>query len=87
MNVCGACGRDFASVSSFDAHRVGRHRYTYSEGLEHDPPRNDGRRCLNDAEIADLFVVDGRGRLTLASQVGKAAGYFGRRTETSRGSS
>jgi hypothetical protein len=46
MNLCRACGRDFASTRAFDAHRIGRHAYTYAEGLQVRPPRADGRRCL-----------------------------------------
>jgi len=46
LNLCSPCGEDFATVPDFDAHRVGVHAYTYSEGLKFDPPVEDGRRCL-----------------------------------------
>jgi hypothetical protein len=45
MNLCTACGEDFASVSLFDAHRVGKHAYLY------DQAHPDGRRCLGTAEM------------------------------------
>jgi hypothetical protein len=79
VNACADCGLDFASVTAFDRHRVGKHAYTYVEGLRLDPPRTDGRRCLDEAERADLFDVDGRGRLTLRSRHGKAAAFFRRK--------
>lgn len=59
MNECATCGIDFGSVKAFDRHRVGVHEYTYSEGAHMSPPREDGRRCLREDEIADL--VDERG--------------------------
>ncbi len=63
MNVCGACGLDFSSVKSFDAHRVGKHAYTYSEGIRMDPMREDGRRCLRVEELEDAGMAqDARGR-------------------------
>ena len=63
MNVCGACGLDFSSVRSFDAHRVGKHAYTWREGLNMDPPREDGRRCLHRSELeAAGMAQDARGR-------------------------
>ena len=34
MNACTACGEDFGSVELFDRHRVGRHAYSFAEGLE-----------------------------------------------------
>jgi hypothetical protein len=43
LNQCGACGCDFTSVRLFDAHRVGNHGYTYSEGVKMTPMREDGR--------------------------------------------
>lgn len=63
MNVCGACALDFASVRAFDAHRVGRHAYSCSEGLAMVPPREDGRRCLAVHELRDVgFDVEASGR-------------------------
>ena len=47
MNLCRSCKRDFATPESFDDHRVGTHDYTFAEGLYHDPPVEDGRRCLD----------------------------------------
>jgi hypothetical protein len=51
VNLCRACGLDFGSVSGFDAHQVGRHEYTFAEGMRMDPPREDGRRCLDTEEL------------------------------------
>ncbi len=63
MNLCRACGQDFSSVEAFDRHRVGAHTYTYDAGLLLDPPRHDGRRCLNLDEMARAgWVLDARGR-------------------------
>lgn len=50
-NLCTTCDKDFGSVSAFDAHRVGTHAYTYSEGVKMDPIREDGRRCLTTEEM------------------------------------
>lgn len=47
MNLYRACGRDFSSEEAFDRHRVGVHEYTFPEGLRFEPPRADGRRCLD----------------------------------------
>ena len=63
MNLCTACGLDFTSVRLFDAHRVGRHEYLYAEGLQLEPPREDGRRCLSGDEMeAKGWQQDARGR-------------------------
>lgn len=51
MNECGACGQDFGSVAAFDEHRVGEHDYLFSEGVQMEPPRYDGRRCLDVSEM------------------------------------
>lgn len=53
MNECSACGLDFATVPSFDDHRVGTFDYTYLEGLRLTPPQEDGRRCLNVEEMEE----------------------------------
>ena len=71
MNLCRACGEDFGSVKAFDAHRVGVHAYTYTEGLSRDPPRTDGRRCLSIDEMeAAQFVRNACGRWSLSKYVG-----------------
>ena len=49
MNLCTSCGQDFGSVELIDRHRVGRHAYTFSEGLERG--LEDGRRCLDSGEM------------------------------------
>jgi hypothetical protein len=51
LAFCTSCGRDFVGDSLFDLHRVGVHDYTISEGLKLDPPREDGRRCLDADEM------------------------------------
>ena len=63
MNFCTSCKTDFASVSAFDRHRVGRHAYTFREGLEMVPMRDDGRRCLDTFEMRTAGLQrDRRGR-------------------------
>ena len=63
MNLCRACGRDFSSVEAFDHHRVGKHAYTYDEGVLRDPSRTDGRRCLSLEEMTSAgWTLDARGR-------------------------
>jgi hypothetical protein len=51
------CRRDFASLTAFDSHRVGKHAYDWS------PEREDGRRCLDVEELGE-WLQDGRGRWT-----------------------
>jgi hypothetical protein len=61
MNLCRACGEDFAGVSAFDKHRVGVHAYSWS--LEHP----DGRRCLIGEELLEAGMeLDTRGRWRIA---------------------
>ena len=50
-NGCSGCGQDFNSASFFDRHRVGTYKYTLEQGLKLDPPREDGRRCLDVDEM------------------------------------
>jgi len=54
VNLCRRCKQDFGSVSAFDAHRVGKHAYTFQEGLAMEPVRWDGRRCLGTDELETL---------------------------------
>ena len=62
-NGCSGCGQDFASTSLFDRHRVGLYEYTYEQGLSLDPPREDGRRCLDCEEMkAKGWALNDRGR-------------------------
>ena len=73
VNLCTACGVDFGSVAAFDKHRVGRHAYTLTEGLAMEPPREDGRRCLDLDELRDAgFVRNALGRWTLAESLERA---------------
>jgi hypothetical protein len=59
LNLCRSCNKDFGSVSAFDAHRVGKHAYTYSEGVKMEPMKEDGRRCLATWElIRDDWLMD-----------------------------
>lgn len=61
MNLCRSCGLDFGSVSAFDAHRVGKHAYTFEQGLV--SGRVDGRRCLTaDELLGHRWTRDSRGR-------------------------
>jgi hypothetical protein len=50
-NQCALCFREFASVRAFDLHKTGTHEHTFAEGLRRDPPREDGRRCLDEDEM------------------------------------
>ena len=70
MNLCGACGVDFASVAAFDRHRVGRHAYSFLEGMHLEPPQEDGRRCLDEGEMRQAGMeVDARGRWHVTADV------------------
>lgn len=69
MNLCRSCNQDFSSVRGFDFHRVGRHEYTYSQGLKFEPMVEDGRRCLSTDELHMRgFRHDERGRWCDPSQ-------------------
>ncbi|SRR5580765_2275242 len=50
---CTSCGRDFSGDKLFDRHRIGKHEYTYSEGLNSIPPLEDGRRCMTTDEMLE----------------------------------
>jgi hypothetical protein len=77
LNLCRSCGCDFASVSTFDRHRVGSFVYTFSEGLELVPPHEDGRRCLDADEMIEAGMApDVRGRWTIAADVERARRGF-----------
>lgn len=71
INICDACQQDFGSVNAFDAHRVGKHAYTWREGLAMTPPREDGRRCLdvNELEADPRWTRNAYGRWTLTRKV------------------
>jgi hypothetical protein len=63
MNLCAACGQDFGSLRSFDAHRVGSYA--------------TGRRCLSPEELPQHgFTVNGYGRWSLASEADRARRRF-----------
>lgn len=51
MNICTECGEDFVTVAAFDEHRTGVHDYGFKEGLEKNPPVEDGRRCFGVDEL------------------------------------
>lgn len=60
MNRCRSCNEDFASLSAFDDHRVGKHAHLYSEASP------DGRRCLTPDELRSLGMrKDSHGRWRL----------------------
>ena len=70
MNYCTYCRRDFGSVRAFDAHRVGAHAYTFREGLDMEPSREDGRRCLDPDEFLEHGLVSNRyGRWSLGRDI------------------
>ena len=75
MNWCDSCRQDFGGVISFDAHRVGKHEFTYLQGLDMDPPREDGRRCLdiNELETSPEWTLGSTGRWSLTKNVERGA--------------
>ena len=63
LNLCCSCQQDFASVAAFDRHRTGVHEYDFAEGLRFDIAREDGRRCMDEGEMAEAgLALDPRGR-------------------------
>lgn len=77
LNLCRCCGRDFASVAAFDRHRTGVHAYTHREGLRMEPPRTNGRRCLDPDEVLDHgMALDQRGRWAITADADRARGRF-----------
>jgi hypothetical protein len=77
-NGCSACGADFSKLSYFDQHRVGVHAFTFSEGLKLDPPRDDGRRCLDAEEmLAAGLSLDANGRWTNEAKTAATRAAFG----------
>jgi hypothetical protein len=67
---------DFASVDAFDRHRIGTHALTFSEGIGEEPPRIDGRRCMDhDEMIAAGLELDSPSRWRIASAVQRVAGW------------
>jgi hypothetical protein len=61
LNLCCACWQDFGSVELFDRHRVGKHAYSFVEGLE--MGLEDGRRCLDPTEMEGVgWRLNSRGR-------------------------
>jgi hypothetical protein len=69
MNFCRSCKRDFGSLYAFDEHRIGTHQYTYHEGVQMEPMKEDGRRCLRSDEMTD-WAQDGNGRWRTPSRKG-----------------
>jgi hypothetical protein len=77
MNLCCTCKLDFASVSAFDKHRIGKHGYTFAEGLRMDPPRDDGRRCMDADEMSDAGIdLDERGRWSITADRKRLTEYW-----------
>lgn len=52
-SYCTSCGNDFSADWLFDKHRIGKHEYTYSDGLKLLPPVEDGRRCMTEDEMIE----------------------------------
>jgi hypothetical protein len=77
VNTCRACGSDFTSLETFDAHRVGTHEYTFNEGLKFEPPVEDGRRCLNADEMREKgWAPDDKGRWVNTARAERARRAF-----------
>lgn len=76
-NLCVSCKLDFGSVAAFDQHRTGVHDYTFAEGLNMEPERLDGRRCLDEDEMrASGFVLNRRGTWSLQKTLTQARERF-----------
>ena len=76
-NLCRRCRQDFASLRLFDAHRVGLHEFTFSEGLAFEPPREDGRRCLDTDEMcARGWHLNEQGRWSDPARAARTRNYF-----------
>jgi hypothetical protein len=74
MNLCSDCEKDFANIEAFDAHRIGLHAYTFDAGLQLEPPRRDGRRCLGAEELSlKGWTTDGKGRWVHPRELRKRA--------------
>lgn len=72
-------------MRAFDTHRVGRHAYTFAEGLRMDPIREDGRRCLDIPELCDAGMAqDARGRWVLVSDRDRARKAFRQNARTAQ---
>ena len=75
-------------MSAFDAHRVGKHEYTFREGMAMTPSREDGRRCLDEEEmLARGFVSNARGRWSLEKRLLSTRETFRNELSTSEGHS
>ena len=76
MNLCRACDTDFSSVAAFDRHRAGVHEYLFAEGLQMNPPREDGRRCMAPEEmLGGGMGLDPKGRWKLVPSATQKAFY------------
>jgi hypothetical protein len=74
LNYCCACKKDFSSLSAFDKHRAGVHEYTFLQGIHLDPPKENGRRCLDEDEFSKVgLFLNEKGRWSLPSD---ASDYF-----------
>jgi hypothetical protein len=63
LNECGGCGKDFAALEYFDAHRVGEYGPGIYTGPVEDWAPERGRRCLRTEELRERgFELDERGR-------------------------
>ncbi len=51
MNLCCTCKTDFASVAAFDVTESGSTPTPLGKDLEPEPPREDGRRCMDQDEM------------------------------------
>jgi hypothetical protein len=66
---------------SFDRHRTGVHAYTFLEGLDLDPPREDGRRCLDPDDMREAGMeLDARGRWCIVAEAERVRRAFEKRS-------
>lgn len=77
MNLCSGCKQDFASISAFDAHRVGDYGPGEFKGNLADWTRELGRRCRDIEELEGRgFVRNAHGRWTREKHRLRAAKRF-----------
>ena len=75
MTECATCGLAFSGTSAFDAHRTGKHAYTFAQGLAFEPAVEDGRRCLDTEEMVEVGMeLDPRGRWRVIASDKQLAG-------------
>jgi hypothetical protein len=64
-------------LSAFDRHRLGTYEYTHEQGLELAPPQEDGRRCIDGAEMIEAGMAPNAvGRWSIVAAAERARQRF-----------